>query len=121
LCEAKEAEIIKYCENYWLMRQVDYWNDVLDIADTYNMSFHRIREGLLLDSRFSRTHSFVYKTNRGWSGKCLPKDMNALAFTLRQCGYPLETVEHLIDKNFNKWRKNYKNEERLRPAQPRWK
>lgn len=120
LVTAKEAEIIKYCENFWITQRVDYWNDVMDIADTFGASFDRIREGLVLDPRMSRTHSFVYRNNRGWSGKCLPKDMNALAYKMRQMGKPLPVLEHMIEKNVHKWRKNIKSTERLAPDQPAW-
>lgn len=115
ICKAVEAEIIKYCENLWIMQRVDYWNDVYDICQTLGGSFERVREGLVLDPRFNRTHSFVYPNNRGWSGKCLPKDMNALVFKMREAENPLSTVEFQIKKNAIKWRKDYQNKERLMP------
>ena len=115
ICTAVEAEIIKYTENLWIMQRVDYWNDVYEICQTLGGNYNRVREGLVLDPRFSRTHSFVYPENRGWSGKCLPKDMNALAYKMRKAGNPLITLEHLIDKNAEIWRKGYKNNEHLRP------
>jgi len=99
LVSHEEAEIIKYCENYWITRRVDYWNDVLEICDSFDVSFTRVREGVVLDPRMDRTHSNVYRDNRGWAGKCLPKDMNALAYSMRKRGNPLTTLEQLIDKN----------------------
>ena len=119
ICTATEAEIIKYCENMWIMQRVDYWNDVQDIADTFSASMNRVREGLVLDPRFSRTHSFVYPDNRGWSGKCLPKDMNSLVHSMRKAGRPMRTIEHQIRKNVLR-RLGYKNKEKLIPDQPRW-
>ena len=114
LCSAIEAEIVKYCENYWIMRRVDYWNDVYDFCRHYDASFDRVREGLVLDPRLNRTHSFVYPNNRGWSGKCLPKDMNALAYTLRKTGLQV-TLDHLIQKNVVR-RKDYPNKQLLKPT-----
>jgi len=105
LCTAVEAEIIKYCENYWIMQRVDYWNDVYEICNTLGGVFDRVREGLVLDPRFSRTHSNVYPENRGWGGKCLPKDTNALAYKMRKAGRPLVTLETQIKKNTEKWRR----------------
>jgi len=112
---AREAEIIKYCENLWIMQRVDYWNDIYEVCETLGGSFDRVREGIVLDPRMGRTHSFVYPNNRGWSGKCLPKDMMGLAYTMSNKGNPLPTLLHQIKKNANKWRKNYKNKERLLP------
>ena len=120
ICTAKEAEIIKYCENLWIMQRVDYWNDIYEVCNTLGGSFDRVREGLVLDPRFSRTHSFVYPDNRGWSGKCLPKDMNSLAYKMRKLGNPLQTLEFQIIKNAKKWRRDYKNNEKLIPDKPIW-
>lgn len=117
---AVESEIIKYCENLWIMQRVSYWNDVYDIAETIGANFNRIREGLVLDPRFGRTHSFVYPNNRGWSGKCLPKDMNALAYKMRKAGKPLSSLEHEIIKNATYFRKDYKSKIKLIPDKPLW-
>lgn len=116
-----EAEIIKYCENYWIMRRVDFWNDVCQIGRALNADFQALRTGLTADPRLNTTHSNVYRHNRGWSGKCLPKDMNALAFKMREAGNPLPTLEHLIEKNANQWRKGYKDSNQLIPEAPVWK
>ena len=118
---AKEAEIIKYAENMWIMQRVDYWNDVYEICQTLGGNYNRVREGLVLDPRFSRTHSFVYPHNRGWSGKCLSKDMPGLAYVMRENGHPLTTLEHQIIKNAKYVRSIYKNKERLYPEDPIWR
>lgn len=120
-CKAIEAEIIKYCENYWIMERVSYWNDVYDVCKTLGGNFDRVREGLVLDPRFSRTHSNVYPENRGWSGKCLSKDLPALAYKMRASGFPLTSIEHEINKNTFHFRKGYKNKERLMPEKPSFK
>lgn len=115
-----EAEIIKYCENMWIMQRVSYWNDVFEICNTLKASFTTVREGLVLDPRMSRTHSNVYPDNRGWSGKCLPKDMNALAYKMRKAGRPLSSLEHEIKKNADEVRKDYTNSVPLKPKKPLW-
>jgi len=120
LCTSQEAEIIKYCENMWIMSRVDYWNDVFEVAETLGASFTTIREGLVLDPRMGRTHSNVYKDNKGWSGKCLPKDMNALAFKMRQSGHPLPRLESSIEMNVER-RKSIKSTETLIPESPAWR
>lgn len=120
LVDHTEAEIIKYMENNWIMRRVDYWNDVFQVCQAFRASFTSVREGLVLDPRMDRTHSNVYPDNRGWSGKCLPKDNNSLAYTMRKKNSPLRTVEHLIEKN-SKLRKDYKDKNQLVPEKPEWK
>lgn len=121
IVSAVEAEIIKYCENYWIMQRVDFWNDVYDICETLGGEFTKVREGLVLDPRLNRTHSNVYPNNRGWSSKCLPKDPNALAYTMRKMGKPLTTLEHQLEKNMNYWRKDYVSHNKLIPDKPLWR
>lgn len=120
LCEAKEAELIKYCENYWITQRVAYWNDVYKMTEALGVSFQTVRNGLTLDPRMNRTHSNVYADNRGWSGKCLPKDMNALAFVARMMGTPLTILEQLIEENAQV-RSEYKNSNTLIPTNPVWR
>lgn len=120
LCSSREAEIIKYCENMWIMRRVDYWNDVFEVCETLDGSFQAVREGIVLDPRMSRTHSNIYRKNRGWSGKCLPKDMNALAHKMRSSGNNLPILEHLIERNARQWRSDIKSSEQLTPKKPLW-
>jgi UDPglucose 6-dehydrogenase len=121
ICTAKEAEIIKYCENLWIIQRVDYWNDVYEVCNTLGGNFMRVREGIVLDPRMNRTHSNVYPENRGYSSKCVPKDPNALVYLMRKSGNPLTTVEQQLEKNAIKWRGSYKNKERLLPINPLWK
>lgn len=120
LVTSKEAEIIKYSENMWIMRRVDYWNDVYEICKTLGASYQSVREGIVLDPRMSRTHSNVYDNNPGWSGKCLPKDMNALAYKMRKAGHPLIRLEQSIENNVER-RKNIKSTEKLIPERPSWR
>jgi UDPglucose 6-dehydrogenase len=119
LCSSREAEIIKYCENMWIMRRVDYWNDVFEVCETLDSSFQAVREGIVLDPRMDRTHSFVYRNNPGWSGKCLPKDMNALAYKMRQVGHPMQRLEHSIKENVKR-RSAISSTETLIPERPLW-
>lgn len=120
LCSHEEAEIIKYSENDWIMRRVDYWQDVYRRCNAFGASFPTVREGLVLDPRMDRTHSNVYSDNMGWSGKCLPKDMNALVYSMRKIGRSEQTVEFLISKNV-KVRENYENNNKLIPEKPAWR
>lgn len=122
LCESREAEIIKLCENYWITQRVAYWNDVYDICKAARASFQTVRNGICLDPRMSRTHSNVYPDNRGFSGKCLPKDMNNLVNFMRDASdTPLVILEKLLQHNAEYWRKDYKNSVKLVPDKPPWR
>lgn len=120
LVSHEEAEIIKYCENYWIMRRVDLWNDVFDICQTFKVSFNNVKEGLVLDPRLNRTHSNIYKDKRGWGGKCLSKDLPALAYKMQKMNKPLLILQQMIEHNADR-RKNYNDNNLLMPSNPIWK
>ncbi|MCP4303508.1 MAG: UDP-glucose/GDP-mannose dehydrogenase family protein [bacterium] len=77
-CTAEEAELIKYMENSYLAAKVTFVNEFFDIATAVGADWHRVREGWLLDPRVSRSHSSVFVEQRGFGGRCLPKDLAAL-------------------------------------------
>ncbi len=53
-------------------------NEFYDICQAFGVSFDQVRECWLADPRISRDHTFVYPNNRGFGGKCLPKDVSAI-------------------------------------------
>lgn len=107
-CDSIDAELIKYMENSFLAMKVTFVNDYYEIAKKFNANWHRVREGWLLDERIGRPFTSVFENKRGFSGKCLPKDINAVAFAARKAGYNSELLAQIIKTN-NKIRKiNFK-------------
>ena len=86
-CNALTAELCKYMENAFYAVKVTFVNEFYDIAQTHGVDFNELREVWLADTRISRDHTFVYPEARGFSGKCLPKDCNAIVHSSRQHGY----------------------------------
>jgi nucleotide sugar dehydrogenase len=80
------AEMMKYTINCYLASKVAFFNEIYDIAEVADVDFDELRELVLLDDRISATHSMVTK-ERGFGGKCLPKDLSALICTARALGY----------------------------------
>jgi UDPglucose 6-dehydrogenase len=85
--DATTAEVCKYMENAFYATKVTFVNEFYDIARAHGVDFNVLREMWLADTRISRDHTFVYPDNRGFSGKCLPKDCSALLHSTRQRGY----------------------------------
>lgn len=85
--DATTAEVCKYMENAFYAMKVTFVNEFYDIARAHDVDFNLLRELWLADTRISRDHTFVYPDNRGFSGKCLPKDCNAIVYSTRQKGY----------------------------------
>jgi UDPglucose 6-dehydrogenase len=86
-CDAVTAEVAKYMENAFYAVKVTFVNEFYDIAAAHGVDFNVLREIWLADPRISRDHTFVYPQARGFSGKCLPKDCNAIVHAARQRGY----------------------------------
>jgi UDPglucose 6-dehydrogenase len=61
----------------------------------------RVREGWALDNRVERMHTAVFTDNRGFSGKCYPKDLNGIVRVAQQVGSPLTLMEAVLRKNVN--------------------
>lgn len=85
--DATTAEVCKYMENAFYAVKVTFMNEFHDIARVHGVDFNRLRELWLADTRISRDHTFVYADNRGFSGKCLPKDCNAIVHSCRKRDY----------------------------------
>lgn len=97
--DAMTAELCKYMENAFYAMKVTFVNEFYDIARAHGADYHLLRELWLADTRISRDHTFVYPDNRGFSGKCLPKDCNAIVHSSRQRGYEPEFMAACLKIN----------------------
>ena len=75
---ALTAELAKYMENAFYAVKVTFCNEFFDIARRFGVDYNELREVWLADPRISRDHTFVYPDDRGFGGKCLPKDVSAI-------------------------------------------
>ncbi len=109
------AEFCKYMENCFLAAKVIFVNDWARLCRKTGVDFLELREAWLDDPRIGRSHTFAYDGNPGFSGKCLPKDLNSIAYYARHvAGQPLELVEALLEINA-KMRKDSANSVPLLP------
>ncbi len=97
--DALTAEVCKYMENAFYAVKVTFVNEFYDVAKAHGVDFNQLRELWLADPRISRDHTFVYPDRRGFSGKCLPKDCNALVHACRQKGYEPEFMAACLKIN----------------------
>jgi UDPglucose 6-dehydrogenase len=98
-CDAITAEVCKYMENAFYAVKVTFVNEFFDIAKAHGVDFNRLREVWLADTRISRDHTFVYPDNRGFSGKCLPKDCNAIVKSCEERGYDPKFMKACLARN----------------------
>jgi len=106
-CTAVEAELIKYMENSFTATKIAFVNQFYDIAAVLGADWHKVREGWLLDERVGRNGSAVFADNRGFGGKCLPKDISAIIKAAEIVGYDASILRAVIEYN-NNLRERYK-------------
>jgi UDPglucose 6-dehydrogenase len=80
------AELAKYMENAFLSMKLTFCNEFYDIAERVGVPYDELRELWLLDPRIGRTHTWVLSDRRGFGGKCLPKDLDAVIAVAEQVG-----------------------------------
>lgn len=83
---AETAELCKYMENAFLALKVAFCNEMYDIAGLWDIDYNELRELWLLDPRIGRSHTMVHEDDRGFGGKCLPKDLDALIAVAERAG-----------------------------------
>jgi len=91
--DSKTAELCKLMENAWLATKVSFCNQFYDLADAAGVDYHELRELFLADPRVNPSHTYVYPRNRGFAGKCLPKDTANLCHWARVNGRPATLIE----------------------------
>jgi len=93
------AEIIKYMENTYFATKVTFVNEMYEICNSFGADWTQVREGWLLDPRVERMHTAVFPDNRGFAGKCYPKDLSALIHASKKVGYSPEFLEGVKKSN----------------------
>lgn len=96
---AKTAEICKYMENSFLAVKVLFVNEFAQLAREVGVDFLELREAWLDDPRIGRSHTFAYEENPGFSGKCLPKDVNSICHYGKQVGKRMDLMESVLKIN----------------------
>jgi UDPglucose 6-dehydrogenase len=97
--DARTAELCKLMENSWIATKVSFCNQFYDLAGLAGVDWHELRELWLADPRVSRSHTYVYPANRGFGGKCLPKDTANLVAWARAQGGSAPLMEAVREYN----------------------
>lgn len=98
---ALDAEIIKVATNAFLALKVTFANEMYDLCQALGADYERLRAGLYADQRIGASHFDVFDGGyRGFGGKCLPKDSQALLDLAERLGSGLELLRaaHLVNQ-----------------------
>lgn len=73
------AETAKYMANCFFAIKVSFLNEMYDIAERIGVKYEILRDMWLADFRIGNSHSDVpgHDGERGYGGKCFPKDVKA--------------------------------------------
>lgn len=73
------AEMVKYMSNSFFAIKISFLNEMYDAAKHIGVSYEDLRDMWLADCRIGNSHTDVpgHDGNRGYGGKCFPKDVKA--------------------------------------------
>lgn len=94
ITDSTTAELTKYMENTMLAAKVSLCIQFWQIAQSMGVNYNEMRELWLMDERFNRAHTFVYKDHPFWKSHCFDKDLRALT-----CFADAPLVKNIIDFN----------------------
>lgn len=103
------AETVKYFANAFLSLKVTFANYLYDYCQKIGIKYEEVKKMAAADSRIVDSHLDV-TTQRGFGGKCFPKDLVALMGEFRKAQVPVDLLEAMWEYN-KKIRKNHDWEE----------
>lgn len=98
-CPALEAELIKYMENTYFAAKITFAQEMYEIVKAHGADWYKVWQGWALDPRVDIMHTAVFPDARGFSGKCLPKDTNALVLSSMDHGYTPSYLIEMLNSN----------------------
>ncbi len=90
------SELTKYAANAFLATKITFMNEVANLCERVGANVDRVRIAIGADSRIGR--HFLY-AGIGFGGSCFPKDVQALARTADERGYPFQILQAVLDVN----------------------
>jgi len=94
-----EAEAIKYMENSWGAMKVIFAQEWYEYCKANGLRWHMVREGWALDNRVEKMHTSVFVDDRGFGGKCYPKDVNGIVADGDKIGSEFTLLKAALRKN----------------------
>ncbi len=102
-CDAIGAAFVKYMVNSYLALKISFLNQFYDLLqhNGAHTAWPALSELFHYDTRMGDSHKNVpgHDGDRGWGGKCLPKDVNAIMRDARRQGCPLSLLEEAWEYN----------------------
>ncbi len=97
-----QAELVKYTKNTFYATKVIFANQMYDICQALGEDWYKIREIITTpqDQPIGESHlDPIFGLKRGFGGKCLPKDSQALAVLAESLSCKYELLQAIQDDN----------------------
>ena len=95
-----EAEVIKLSENRAIAFKVAQCQELYDVCEKAGIDYYTIRDAVYGDDpRFNLWWTFIYPEARGFSSKCIPKDVYGWAAWAESVGYDPILTNKLLEVN----------------------
>lgn len=103
----EECEIFKYTINVFLSVKVWFFNEVYDICDKFQVPYNDLHDLFQLDERIGSSHTSVpgHDGERGFGGKCLPKETKAMSNLQQELGIDNSVLKDILKRNSG-WRQD---------------
>ena len=97
-----QAELVKYTKNTFYALKVIFANQMFDICERMEEDWYKVKEIITSeqDQPIGPSHlDPIFGLNRGFGGKCLPKDSNALRVLSEDLGVKYDLFDALQSDN----------------------
>lgn len=92
------AEVVKYAANTFLSMKVIFANEMADLCERLRVDYGDVKTMIAADKRIGDSHLDV-TPERGFGGKCFPKDIVALLGLAEELGVELSLLIKTWEKN----------------------
>ena len=92
------AEIVKYQSNVLLATKVAVANVFYDMCNALGVCYEDVKKGVVADKRIGSSHLDI-TSERGFGGKCFPKDLGAAIGRCRDLEIDCKLLEEINDYN----------------------
>ena len=97
--DSTSAELTKYIENSYFALKVAFCNELYDLCKESGSNWSEVRDLWLLDPRTNKSHTSVFVDERGFGGKCLPKDTKAIVKYAEKINIDLSILKSVLASN----------------------
>lgn len=94
--DEKSAELTKYAANAFLATKITFMNEIANFCEQVGADVDKVRIGMGTDTRIGKRFLFP---GIGYGGSCFPKDVQALARSGNEEGYPFQILDAVMRVN----------------------